>query len=93
MQRDETDRTDRRACRRVPIDFAAVAAESGMKAGKLGFSPVYGWCVHNVTRNPDWPDAATITPPPMEPGETRMVIADDYWVFYAEEKDLKIGQP
>jgi len=73
-------------CRRIPIDFAAVAAESGMTAGALGFSPALGcWVVQNVTRNAEWPDVVMITAPAMEAGETRLEIHDDHWCFYENQ--------
>lgn len=72
-----------RLVRRIPVDFRAVAAEAGMTHGKLCYSTWAGWCVQNATRNPAWPDLATITPPPMQPRETRLAVANGHWCFYA----------
>ena len=68
--------------RRIPVDFIALANESGMTRGQLCHSAHSGWVVANTTGNPDWPDMATVTPPAMEAGETRLTVEDRHWCFY-----------
>ncbi len=68
--------------RRIPVDFRAVAEESGMTRGKLCHSPIFGWCVQN-THGDNVPDVATITAPELAPGEVRLAVVDGHWCFYA----------
>lgn len=65
----------------VPIDYAAIANESGMSKGKIFYSKTFGWVVGNTSGNPDWPDMACITPPTLQPGEKLLQVKDNLWVF------------
>lgn len=67
--------------RRLPMDFAAIAKESGMTRGKVCRSLIAGWCVQNDSVNPDWPNIACITPPEFQDGETQLKIEGKEWVF------------
>ena len=66
--------------RRVPIDFCAIAAESGCTRGTLCRSTAFGWGVKNGNGPADF---CAITPPPMQPGETQIRISANElnWVF------------
>ena len=76
-----TETQSHRLVRRIPVDFRAIAAETGMTRGKLCRSTWAGWAVQNTTGNPDWPDMATVTPPATEAGET-LKVEDNHWCFY-----------
>ena len=65
----------------VPIDYVAIAKESGMSKGKIFYSKAFGWVVGNTSGNPDWPDMACITPPTLQPGEKLLQVKDNLWVF------------
>lgn len=71
--------------RRLRIDFNDLARQSGMRRGRIGFSPLLGWVVLNTSGDPSYPDAACITPPPMAPGES-LRIEHGFWVYESEEK-------
>ena len=71
-----------RMVRRIPVDFQAIATETGMTRGKLCRSTWAGWVVQNTTGNPAWPDMATVTPPATEEGET-LTIEENHWCVYA----------
>lgn len=71
--------------RRVRIDFNDIARQSGMRRGKIGFIAPLGWVVQNTSGDPSYPDAACITPPPMEEGETTVKIEHGFWVYESEE--------
>ena len=66
--------------RRIPIDFHAIAEETGLRRGKLGRSPIFGWGVQNVHGEPG-ENFVRIEPPEMHDGETRLWIEDDHWCF------------
>ena len=65
--------------RTVPIDFKAIADETGIRRGKVCKSDWLGWCVQSSER--DGVDMAAIVPPPMEPGETSLIIEGRNWIF------------
>lgn len=65
--------------RRVPIDFADIARQSGLRRGRLCKTP-FGWAVQN-THGEDGPNLAVINPPAMMPGEKSVWIRDNHWEF------------
>lgn len=74
------------ALRKVPIDFAAVAMESGLTSGKIGRSVAFDcWGVFNENGIPG-PDFAQITPPPLQDGETEIRICGRWWTFFGPEQ-------
>lgn len=79
-----------RLVRRIPVDYQAIATETGMTRGKLCRSTWAGWVVQNTTGNPDWPDMATVTPPATEADET-LTVEDNHWCVYAP--NAKAEQP
>ena len=68
--------------RKVPMDFEAIARETGIRSGKVCRSEMFGWGVYAN----DEPYFASIDPPPMEPGETDVRIEDNAWCFYAADE-------
>lgn len=69
--------------RRVPIDFDAVAEETGIRRGKIFYSElVHDWCVMSTCDAPVI-CMTSVTPPPAEPGETLTIEGND-WVFTKE---------
>lgn len=67
--------------RKLPIDFAALARETGLKRGNVCHHAVFGWCIQN-TYGENAPDIICINPPAMEPGETFLKIEKANWCFY-----------
>lgn len=82
FQPDPNTKKTMNPTRRVPIDFESVAKESGLTRGKLCHSPHFGWCVQNM-QGADGPDIGAVTPPAMQPSETRIAVEDGHWCFYA----------
>ena len=71
---------DSKLVRRFPIDWKAVAEESGCTKGTLAHNKMFGWHV----RNGNGPaDICTITPPPVADGETLKIEGSD-WCVYSE---------
>lgn len=66
--------------RSVPIDFAAIAKESGLERGKLCHSPAFGWGVQN-SHGDEGPHFGCVTPPPLEGEEKTVHIDCNCWVF------------
>lgn len=62
--------------RRIPIDWNAIAQESGIRRGTLCNSPAWGWCVQN--RDCAGPDIGVITPPETSDSEI-LRVSGDYW--------------
>ena len=71
--------------RRVPIDFAAVAKEAGMRKGKLVHSRLFGWGVYAMSG----PQFRCASAPPMLPGETELRIVGKDWCFYGSSMATK----
>lgn len=78
--------------RREPIDFDAIARESGVEAGTLYHAAAFGWGVHPHDGRPA--DFCVITPPAMAPGETELRISADrrHWLFMGPASNEK-AQP
>ncbi|MDH4317199.1 MAG: hypothetical protein OEV64_02310 [Desulfobulbaceae bacterium] len=70
--------------RRIPIDLEKVAEESGLRSGKLCFSPLFGWGVQN-TKSIDGPSFGCITPPKIEDGQL-LRIENNHWCVYAAKE-------
>ena len=68
----------------LPIDFAAIAEETGLRRGKL-CKTAFGWGVQNTYGEPG-ADVALITPPAMRENESELRIVEgdgcSYWCFY-----------
>lgn len=64
-----------------PVDFHAIAQETGMSRGKLCHTSL-GWVVQNTSGNPDWPDVACVTEPMMPEGATLLTVENDHWCFW-----------
>lgn len=60
--------------RTIPIDWPAITSESGLQAGKLCRSSVFGWVVQNTT-GIDGPTFGCVTPPHTAPDETLRIHA------------------
>lgn len=66
--------------RRVPLDIPAIQRESGLHAGKICRSTAAQcWCV--MAEDSGGVICAEITPPPMLPGESVLVINGKDWCF------------
>ena len=65
--------------RRIPIDYHAIAEQTGLRRGKLGRS-IFGWGVQN-----EHGDASAsfvcVDPPEMRDDETSVRIEDGHWCF------------
>jgi len=68
-----------------PIDFQAIAKESGMTRGKLVRSPRWGWGVQNTQGVELYVDFGCITPPETEEGQLLKIEDERYWCIYAME--------
>ena len=66
--------------RRMPIDWMAIARESGCTRGKLCKSPLFGW---GVQGNGD-ADFCCITAPEIQHGQLLRVEGNE-WLVYNEE--------
>lgn len=73
--------TEMTRTRTIPIDFRAIAEETGIKRGTLVKHPALGWTVRN---DGDALDIAVINPPPLEGKETTRTVEDGCWVFWKE---------
>ncbi len=74
-----------RLLRRLPVDFKAIAEETGMRRGKLGRSPLFGW----VVRSDEVAHMACVKTslPPVAGGE-ELRLSDStpkYWEIWGEE--------
>lgn len=67
--------------RRIPIDFKAIAEESGLTRGKL-CKTVFGWGVQNIYGD-DGPTIVCVAPPPALPNETLVIDGND-WLFTSQ---------
>ena len=68
--------------RLVQIDFMDIYRQTGMKRGKIGFSPAWGWCAYRHSPEDGLADCAMFTPPSMEPGETELrIVNGTHWEF------------
>ena len=65
--------------RRIPIDFRAIAAETGCTRGTVAHNAAFGWHVRNGNGPANF---CLITPPPISPGET-LKIEGRHWCIYA----------
>ena len=69
--------------RRFPIDFQAIAIETGLRRGKLGYSSTFhAWGIMNIY-GVDGPNFAAITAPETLPGEV-LRIENRHWCIYAD---------
>ena len=79
--------------RLVPIDFMDIYRQTGMKRGKIGFSPAFGWCAYRHSPEDGIADCAMFTPPPMEPGETELrIVNGTHWEFSKPNPKVHILQ-
>lgn len=69
--------------RRIPIDFKAVADESGLTRGKLCHHKIFGWGVQNTYGDKDAPDFGCVTPPEAQAEEVLEIDGND-WLFSSE---------
>ena len=69
--------------RRIPMDFRAIAKESGISKGKVVFGDWLGWGVQNDDHNGI--DFGCITPPSMQDGEDFLKIVNNEWCFCSKE--------
>ena len=67
-----------RLVRRIPVDFRSIAAETGIRRGKVCHSAWFGWCVQCR----DDAVMASITTPLTQPDET-LVVESGHWCVYA----------
>lgn len=84
LRMKETENTPpgslRRVVRRIPIDFKALAHETGIKRGKICKSSWLGWCVES---DDGTNTMASITPPAMLDGEIDITIQNRQWCYHA----------
>ena len=67
--------------KKIPINWKAIAAESGMSRGKLCFSTfVNAWVVQNTYGIQGQPDLAVITPPTVAADEYLFVKGNHWYV-------------
>jgi hypothetical protein len=69
-----------RLTRQEPIDFAAIAEDTGVRSGTICHSPTFGWIVRN--QRYEGPDIACIKPPPFQGNECFLKVDDQNWCFY-----------
>ena len=67
--------------RSFPIDFRAIALETGCTKGTIGHNSMFGWHVQNGNGPADF---CSFTPPETAKGET-LRIEGNQWVVYAKE--------
>lgn len=67
----------KRIIRRIPIDWQAIAEESGLRRGTLCRNDMWGWHVqgHGVS---SVPDVGIITPPEIAHGES-LRVSGNFW--------------
>lgn len=68
-----------RLVRRFPIDFRAIAAETGCTKGTIGHNSMFGWHVQNGNGPADF---CPFTPPEIAEGETLRIEGRE-WAVYA----------
>lgn len=73
-----------RLVRRLPIDFRAIAAETGCTKGTIGHNSMFGWHVQNGNGPADF---CTFTPPEIAEGETLRIAGREWAVYSANTKD------
>ena len=70
--------------RRVPIDFSAIAKETGIRNGTVANHSAFGWVVRDNSRPPTSVRLVCIDPPAMNPDETSVTIQDNQWCFHKD---------
>ena len=70
--------------KRIPIDYQAVARETGMRKGKIAKSPLFGWGVFDSTGSTGV-HFAEVTVPEVE-GSDFVCIEKDHWCYYKEDR-------
>jgi hypothetical protein len=73
------DLTTMPTTRRERIDYAAIAEETGLRAGRVCMTP-FGWGVQNI-RGVAGPHVALFDPPAPRVGEVLLGIQDGCWCF------------
>ena len=71
--------------RRFPIDFPAIAAETGCTKGTIGHNAMFGWHVRNGNGPADF---CAFTPPAVADGETLRVEGSE-WAVYTTKRRLE----
>lgn len=74
----------KRLVRRFPIDFRAIAAETGCTKGTVGHNSMFGWHVQNGNGPADF---CAFTPPEIAEGETLRIEGREWAVYSANTKD------
>lgn len=77
-------RCHQRLVRRFPIDFRAIAAETGCTKGTIGHNSMFGWHVQNGNGPADF---CTFTPPDIAEGETLRIEGREWAVYSANVKN------
>lgn len=65
----------------MPIDWQSVAAESGLRKGKLCVSTAFGWGVQN-SHGIDGPSFGAVTPPALVKGKIKLRFEEGRWAFH-----------
>ena len=68
---------DLRIVRRFPINFRAIAEETGCTKGTIGHNSIFGWHVQNGNGPADF---CTFTPPETTEGETLRIEGREWLV-------------
>jgi hypothetical protein len=72
-------KTKQRLVRRFPINFCAIAEETGCTRGTIRHNPAFGWHVQNGNGPADF---CIFTPPEIAEGETLRIEGKE-WVVYS----------
>jgi hypothetical protein len=74
-----------RLVRRFPIDFRAIAAETGCTKGTIGHNSMFGWHVQNGNGPADF---CAFTPPEISEGETLRIEGRE-WAVYSANVEVR----
>ena len=78
-------RCHQRLVRRFPIDFRAIAEETGCTKGTIGHNSMFGWHVQNGNGPADF---CVFTPPQIAEGETLRIEGRE-WAVYSANAEIR----
>ncbi len=80
---EESKQAEQRLVRRFPIDFRAIAAETGCTQGTIVHNAMFGWHVQNGNGPADF---CVFTPPEITDGETLRIENREWAIYPANNK-------
>lgn len=80
--------SDQRLVRRFPIDFRAIAAETGCTKGTIGHNSMFGWHVQNGNGLADF---CAFIPPEIASDETLRIEGREWAVYSPNDQDQRTG--